>query len=583
MISFTTVLLTLLLSFTGLILGGFFAIIVFRRKDQEEQPENVQRVISGFLPVIGAFFGAMATPGIQITRETITVGCLFVGFSFLGYLKDRWKTKLIIVLPYSILLSMTGVFFGLRISAGNHFSEIIISTLWPIIVIACAKLASIVDEMPFLLFMETGLVFLLFFPSQISTPEWAIIFTLCLIVTSAVFFAVFLSSERRKKPGDSIIFPIAYLLAAISIMGRSKTLLFFGLLIPSMVTVYPVLLICMLIMSSYLGNELYCNDPRSRTSQYTWSLKRERLVVFTGFIFLLLNFGLLLGCNIPGWQVFAALSVIFTAMLIAFLRTFGNRQSESKIPEKEKVEIMGVAIDRVSREDVLQKIDTAIAYNRASEKIFFHIVTADSLAIMRSRKERKFLEVLQRASLVIPDGAGLIWAADFLGTPLIGRIPGVALIEEICSMAEKKKYSVFFLGASPGRAEKASEILKAKFPELIISGTHHGYFSEGSETEESVLRKLSDHKPDVLFVALGVPRQEYFISRLRMIIDKVVVIGVGGSLDVISGALPRAPVFMQKFALEWLFRLYKEPKRFKRMMAIPKFVMSVIREKIYQN
>ncbi|MBF0545908.1 MAG: WecB/TagA/CpsF family glycosyltransferase [Candidatus Riflebacteria bacterium] len=580
MISFTTVLLCILLSFSGLSCGIFVSKIF--GLSYELASSGTRWILIGILPVTGSLIGAILTPNSFLQKEIWALTGIYIGFSILGYSKDKWKVRWILILPYGIVLSMIGVFFGLRVEHSNIVIDIFLSTVWPLLVISGAKLASVVDEMPFLLFLESGLTFLLFFPTQFSTPYWAIILALNLTLSSAIFFTIFLTLEKGKKPGNSIIFPLAYLLAAISILGKSQTLLFFCILIPSMVTIYPVLLICLIIMSSFLGNELYQNDPKLRSSPYSWSLKRERIIVFTGWVFLLLNFGILLTLSIPSWKAILALSVIFTAMLASFLRAFGSRKTEENKPDCKTVEMLGLKIHRLSRQETLKEISKTIKENNF-EKSFSHVITADSLAIMRAKKDRKFNEIFQRASIVTPDGAGIVWAADFLGTPLIERVSGISLVDDICEQAAKEAWPVFFLGSAPGRAEDAAIKLNSRFPGLIVAGCHHGFFSEGSEIEDDLLRRLGELKPKILFVAMGVPRQEYFISRARMLLSGVIAIGIGGSLDVISGALPRAPLWMQKFAMEWLFRLYKEPKRFRRMMGIPAFVLLILRAKMLDS
>jgi N-acetylglucosaminyldiphosphoundecaprenol N-acetyl-beta-D-mannosaminyltransferase len=186
---------------------------------------------------------------------------------------------------------------------------------------------------------------------------------------------------------------------------------------------------------------------------------------------------------------------------------------------------------------------------------------------------------MRRAELVVPDGAGIVWASDFLGCPLPGRVPGVALVDQLCSMAEKNGLRIYFLGGKPGIAEKAVEKMRQKYPQLPVAGFAHGYFKAESSEEEQIMRQIIEAKTDILLVALGVPGQEWFISRFRLTGHKCVAVGVGGSFDVISETLPRAPGWMQQFGIEWLFRLWLEPFRIGRIAKIPAFVLQVFRYK----
>ncbi|NLI76576.1 MAG: WecB/TagA/CpsF family glycosyltransferase [Candidatus Riflebacteria bacterium] len=243
----------------------------------------------------------------------------------------------------------------------------------------------------------------------------------------------------------------------------------------------------------------------------------------------------------------------------------------------DQVRILGVAIDPVTPDRVPDRIAAWLAGPPA----FHHVVTADSLAVLRARRDPGFARLLEKASLTVPDGAGIVWAADFLGSPLPGRVPGVALVQDLSARAAREGWPVFFLGARPGVAQAAADTLAARFAGLRVAGVRHGYFPAGSAEEREVLDQVRQAGPSIVFVAMGVPRQEEFIDLLREgeWHRPVVAIGVGGSFDVLSGQVPRAPVLMQRFALEWLFRLWKEPSRLDRIARIPGFVIQVLRAK----
>ncbi len=568
MIPFPDMLSTVVTALLGGILGSFAA---------RWFSAAARGVESGGLVVLGAVTLALPfaplVPGPEILGLVLVLGGLLI----LGRLYDEERLPFSVLFPYLLLLLIIGALCGLQVPAENRWVRLLLSLLWPLSVIFCLKLASVIEEMPPLLCLGSGLTFLLFFPTQQATPPWAVVLTLALVSASLVFL------WRRYRGhvnllGESGLYALGWLLAAVSMLGRSKSLLMFALLVPSMVVVFPFVLICMLILLSYVGNELYMLEAREE-SAYRWSLPRKRLILLSGIVFLVLNFLLLLWDAEAGPFGYFALGMLLVLSLISFWRAFAGRE-RVRVPEiGSRISILGVPVSVQTTEGVVTWLKAEIA----ERKGFRHLVTADSLAIMRARRDERFRAIMERASLAVADGAGLIWAADFLGTPLPARVPGIGLVSEICRVAGNLGWKLYIVGSRPGVADKAVEVLRGRFPDLKPVGVHHGFFREASAEEDAVMADIRARNPDIILVAMGVPRQELFISRLRPLMTTGVAIGVGGSFDVISGTLPRAPVLMQRFALEWLFRLYKEPRRLRRMMAIPAFVLAVLRDKMKQT
>jgi N-acetylglucosaminyldiphosphoundecaprenol N-acetyl-beta-D-mannosaminyltransferase len=183
------------------------------------------------------------------------------------------------------------------------------------------------------------------------------------------------------------------------------------------------------------------------------------------------------------------------------------------------------------------------------------------------------------ADVLAPDGAGVVWAADLLcdGPPL-EQIPGVELVNDILEMAASRGDGVYFLGAAPGVAEKAARVAGERVLGLLVAGTRHGYFS--AEEEAAVITDIRRAAPAVLLVALGVPRQEHWMVTHSDELPVRLMIGVGGTFDVLSGHRRRAPDVFQHWGLEWLYRLFDEPSRIRRMVHLPLFVIEVLRTKI---
>jgi len=200
------------------------------------------------------------------------------------------------------------------------------------------------------------------------------------------------------------------------------------------------------------------------------------------------------------------------------------------------------------------------------------VVTANPLMILAAEKDAGLRSAFADAALVVPDGVGLVLAAVLQGRRGT-RVPGIELMERLCARAAETGRTVFLLGASPGVAEAAARGLVELNPGLKIAGTLHGYFSgEGEDAVAAVSRA----QPDLLFVALPMPFQDAWIRRNLGRLGAKVVMGVGGSFDVLSGKLRRAPVWMRSLGLEWLFRLIQEPGRWRRMLDLPIFLVRVL-------
>jgi N-acetylglucosaminyldiphosphoundecaprenol N-acetyl-beta-D-mannosaminyltransferase len=176
---------------------------------------------------------------------------------------------------------------------------------------------------------------------------------------------------------------------------------------------------------------------------------------------------------------------------------------------------------------------------------------------------------------VVADGIGVVWASRRVGCPLPERVPGIELMEALCARAEAEGWAVFLLGGLPGVAEQAALALSRRWPRLRVAGTHHGYFSEDGPVVEQVARSGAQ----VLFCGLGSPRQELWLARNLARLGVQLAMGVGGSLDVLAGRTPRAPLWLRRLHLEWLYRLLREPRRWRRQLALPRFAWLVLRSR----
>ena len=234
-----------------------------------------------------------------------------------------------------------------------------------------------------------------------------------------------------------------------------------------------------------------------------------------------------------------------------------------------KINILGVAFDALTLGEAEERADALLCSGAGG-----YIVTANPEIVLRCREDAAYAAAVNGAKLVLADGVGDLCAARILGTPLPGRVAGADLVPRLLARLAERGGSVFLYGARPGVAERAGESLQSACPGLRIAGTENGYISD----ETALLEALEREKPDLLLLGLGAPRQELWMARNRQKINAV-MIGVGGLLDVFAGDIPRAPKAWQRLGLEWLYRLLREPRRFKRVIRLPKILLLALRER----
>ncbi|MCX7599264.1 MAG: WecB/TagA/CpsF family glycosyltransferase [Armatimonadetes bacterium] len=236
-----------------------------------------------------------------------------------------------------------------------------------------------------------------------------------------------------------------------------------------------------------------------------------------------------------------------------------------------RVGLFGLHLDALTMAEALERAREFIRSGTPH-----YVVTCDTPAVVRAQDDESFRRFVNGADLVTADGAGVVLAAKLLGLPVQVRVAGCDMVEGLCRVAAEEGQSVYFLGAEPGVAEEAAACLRERVPGLRVAGCHHGYFRP--EEEELVVAAVAAAQPGVLFVALGQPRQEQFIASNLHRIRPLIAIGIGGSLDVISGRKKRAPVWMQRLGLEWVYRVVREPWRLPRLKALPRILFMVFRE-----
>jgi N-acetylglucosaminyldiphosphoundecaprenol N-acetyl-beta-D-mannosaminyltransferase len=235
-----------------------------------------------------------------------------------------------------------------------------------------------------------------------------------------------------------------------------------------------------------------------------------------------------------------------------------------------RLHILGVPVDAVTFDGLLE----SIAHWIANGDRLYQVCTISPEFVMIAQDDPDFRQVLRSADLCVADGIGLLFAARYLGRPLPQRVTGSDSVPLIAQRAAQAGWKLFLLGAAPGVAEQAAQALVESYPGLHIAGTYAGSPSRGEE--DAIIERINDSGADILFAAYGAPRQDQWIARNRERLKVHVAMGVGGTFDFIAGVVPRAPLWMRRLALEWLYRLYQQPWRWRRMLRLPRFVWAVI-------
>lgn len=237
---------------------------------------------------------------------------------------------------------------------------------------------------------------------------------------------------------------------------------------------------------------------------------------------------------------------------------------------KKPVKILGVPVHPLTMNE-----SVAVLEEKLQKKEQAFVVTANAEIIMMCQQDKEYNNIVsEQADLVLPDGAGAVWAGRYLGNEVPERVAGFDLYNQLLKLSADKGYKAYFFGGAPGVAEAAKNKAEELYPGVQIVGCRNGYFTEAEE--ENIIKEINDAAPDMLFVALGAPKQEKWLVKYRNQLKPRVLMGIGGSFDVLAGKMERAPKWMQEASMEWAFRLYKQPSRFMRMLALPKFVLKVI-------
>ena len=243
-----------------------------------------------------------------------------------------------------------------------------------------------------------------------------------------------------------------------------------------------------------------------------------------------------------------------------------------------RVDIHGVKIHDVTMSEAVSLIK---GWVKESEIIPHAVYTPNSEIIMQAQRSNELKNVLNNANLLVADGAGVVLASKILKTPLKEKVSGFDLAMNLLKEYSGKNVSFYILGGQPGVPDMAAVNIISNYGKVKIAGYNHGYFN--AEDEDDLIEKINSTKPDIMFVGLGAPQQELWINRNKYRLNCKVLIGIGGSVDVFAGKVSLTPEFIRKAGFEWLHRLIREPRRIKRMMDLPRFMIKTIKKRFLKK
>ncbi|MDR1514866.1 MAG: WecB/TagA/CpsF family glycosyltransferase [Synergistaceae bacterium] len=398
----------------------------------------------------------------------------------------------------------------------------------------------------------------------------ALMMSICGLALILVFWSRHVNVYRRL--GSPLAAMWGTLIAGTSMLGASKGVAF------ATVMILPLGLFAIPIIETSLSvlSAAFSPKPLGNMMFYRWLVRR-------GFDHPAAVFFVSVICAVCGVSVAVLqMGLMDPLPLLAALLLMGAgfyivtaRAADGESGSAERPYLWGVAVDNISLDYALGRVRGWLLASESPQMI----VTVDALAALRSRSDELYSRIVRSAALVLPDGAGLVWALRFLGFTVQEKISGVDFADHLCRSAAGHGWPVFFLGGRPGVAEEAARRMKEKHAGLEIAGCRDGYFKRNEN--KSVCDAIKKSGARILFVALGVPAQEYWFYENQSELGNIVGIGVGGTFDVLSGRLKRAPEAWRKMKLEWLYRTIQEPRRWRRVMKLPIFVMLVLMKKVH--
>jgi len=557
-----------------------------RRTAAEELPPGArprrQWVVSG-LGVMLAFALPVMLLGGDVP-EVQSVALLVTLAGFTGLIADVFALPRSIQVVLGLAIAWIGVASGIRVEEikppfttrliplGNWSAPA--SIVWLVAVayavVLCRRLPRLTSGLVAIISLTLAVAALLVGPSR-SAPAAGLL-GLALAATAA-------GAARPGYPslGSSAHWAMGFALGAITIVGLLKNTAFLVVGVPLLALGVPVgEATYAVIYGAARGRQRLALGQRRELLHEalirTGLSPRRTVLVFQAATVYLCAVALLLSLLVRA-SFLIKLGLTAGALALGFIVFFliSRILSEPKETGEERVDMLGVPIARIDMAGALKRVEQFVEERRPHM-----IVTSDTLILVRAQDDQRFQEVVRSADIVTADGRGVVWMARVLGLPIKERVSGADLVERICERAAERGYSVYLVGAQPGVADEAARVLQSRYPGLRIAGTQHGYFTR--DEEPAVVAAITAARPDVLLVAFGAPKQELWIREHLDQIQAPVAIGVGGTFDILAGRVKRAPQWVQQAGLEWLYRALREPRRFPRLIALPRLVWMTLKD-----
>lgn len=526
------------------------------------------------LLLVAAWVLAALWAGSSVSRFIVGMAAFASLIGTCQHIRPHWGWKTV-YLFVGLLFAFFGPkigFIGLPDGQYHYFSpevSIIATALWVgVFPVLLQQLDNIPGMAGHLLAVSFSLLLLATVFSGQDLPD-AFFMSLCGLAFLGVFWSR--HGHMYRRMGESLSAFWGVLVAGTSVLGVSKGITFSTLLL------LPLGLFAIPIMeaSLHFAGLAFSSKPHGAAVLYRKLISRgldhpsavrfiTSLCALGGAVIAISQLG-----NSLFMMLWVSATILFTGLAIMpFIR---KMKENAEMPLKPS--IWSTSVDNVS-------MDYALAKTRAaalSGKGVSLVSTVNALAVMEAEKNRGYADALRSSFLTLADGAGLVWALRFLGTPVQERVAGIDFMMRLTRMAAAERLPVYLLGAKEEAVKGAAETLKEQYPDLVIAGWRNGYFDP---CDASVAGTVRASGAKILFVAMGVPRQEIWIRENARLLGDMVAVGVGGAFDVVSGQLRRAPGAWQKLGLEWLFRLLQEPWRWKRDIDLFIFVCRVFLTKL---
>jgi len=510
-------------------------------------------------------------------QARFVVGAAFLA-GIVGLAENMWPEKPVRV-GY-LLIGFLCALFGptisfIRFADEGHiylhyWTSMIVTTLWfavfPVILQQLDRISGLVGHM----LAVTFSLMLIAVTFASSGLEDAFFLAFSGLVLLGAFWSRFSNFYRRA--GNPMAAMWGVLVAGTAIMGVSKGIVFSSLLYLSFgLFAIPFVSASLYMASLALPGSVYDTENFYRKLIRSGLDHPSSVRVIAGLCALLGTLTAFLQTPDTRFAAWVWGAVAALALLVIAVPFVSGLKSGPMTHSKPR--LWGVKIDNMSLNYALAR-GRGMILSPGGTRL---ISTVNALAMEEAVRNPEYHRILKRSAMVLSDGTGLLWGLRFLGMPIQERVTGIDFAEQLCRMAAAERWPVYFLGAGGKTAIECAVTMRARYPGLVVAGARDGYFDI---RDPSVADDVANSGAKILLVAMGIPRQEKWVARHAARLGDILAVGVGGAFDVLSGNLERAPRLMQKTGLEWLFRMYQEPHRWKKNLGLITFVLRVLATRI---